>query len=81
MAELRWAMGPTSWLVGTPVLGSAPSLSAAGVAVQAAVCVSAVAVAGVTGFAAADPVAYRYRDEQVREVKERASRSAQEDLT
>ena len=49
--KLRWAMGPTSWLVGTPLLGSAPSLSAAGVAAQAAVGVSAVAVAGVTGLA------------------------------
>jgi putative nucleotidyltransferase with HDIG domain len=49
--RLRWAMGPTSWLVGTPLLGSAPSLTAAGVAAQAAVGVSAVAVAGVTGVA------------------------------
>ncbi|HEY3923158.1 MAG TPA: HD-GYP domain-containing protein [Acidothermaceae bacterium] len=49
--RLRWAMGPTSWLVGTPLLGSAPSLTAAGVAAQAAVGVSAVAVAGVTGLA------------------------------
>ena len=49
--RLRWAMGPTSWLVGTPLLGSAPSLTAAGVAAQAAVGVSAVAVAGVTGIA------------------------------
>jgi putative nucleotidyltransferase with HDIG domain len=47
--QLRWAMGPTSWLVGTPLLGSAPSLTAAGVAAQAAVGVSAVAIAGVTG--------------------------------
>jgi len=59
--KLRWAMGPTSWLVGTPLLGSAPSLTAAGVAAQAAVGVSAVAVAGVTGIsgpalaAAGDP--------------------------
>lgn len=50
--RLRWAMGPTSWLVGTPLLGSAPSLTAAGVAAQAAVGVSAVAIAGVTGVAA-----------------------------
>ncbi|HEY5456427.1 MAG TPA: HD domain-containing phosphohydrolase, partial [Acidothermaceae bacterium] len=49
--RLRWAMGPTSWLVGTPLLGSAPSLTAAGVAAQAAVGVSAVAVAAVTGLA------------------------------
>ena len=49
--KLRWAMGPTSWLVGTPLLGSAPSLTAAGVAAQAAVGVSAVAVAGITGVA------------------------------
>jgi len=49
--RLRWAMGPTSWLVGTPLLGSAPSLTAAGVAGQAAVGVSVVAVAGVTGLA------------------------------
>src|SRR6185437_13689518 len=49
--RLRWAMGPTSWLVGTPLLGSAPSLTAAGVAAQAAVGVSAVAVASVTGVA------------------------------
>ena len=49
--RLRWAMGPTSWLVGTPLLGSAPSLTAAGVAAQAAVGVTAVAVAGVTGVA------------------------------
>ncbi len=49
--RLRWAMGPTSWLVGTPLLGSAPSLTAAGVAAQAAVGVSAVAVAGVAGVA------------------------------
>ena len=49
--QLRWAMGPTSWLVGTPLLGSAPSLSVAGVAAQAAAGVGAVAVAGVTGFA------------------------------
>jgi putative nucleotidyltransferase with HDIG domain len=49
--RLRWAMGPTSWLVGTPLLGSAPSLTAAGVAAQAAVGVSAVAIAGVTGVA------------------------------
>jgi putative nucleotidyltransferase with HDIG domain len=49
--RLRWAMGPTSWLVGTPLLGSAPSLTAAGVAAQAAVGVSTVAIAGVTGVA------------------------------
>jgi hypothetical protein len=49
--RLRWAMGPTSWLVGTPLLGSAPSLTAAGVAAQAAVGVSAVAIAGVAGVA------------------------------
>jgi putative nucleotidyltransferase with HDIG domain len=49
--RLRWAMGPTSWLVGTPVLGSMPSLTAAGVAAQAAVSVGTVAIAGVTGFA------------------------------
>jgi putative nucleotidyltransferase with HDIG domain len=49
--RLRWAMGPMSWLVGTPLLGSAPSLTAAGVAAQAAVGVSAVAVAGMTGVA------------------------------
>jgi putative nucleotidyltransferase with HDIG domain len=48
--RLRWAMGPTSWLVGTPLLGSAPSLTAAGVASQAAISVSVVAVAGVTGL-------------------------------
>jgi putative nucleotidyltransferase with HDIG domain len=48
--RLRWAMGPTSWLVGTPVLGSVPSLTAAGVGVQAAVGVTTVAVAGVTGL-------------------------------
>lgn len=50
--RLRWAMGPTSWLVGTPVLGAAPSLTAATVAAQATVGVTAVAVAGVTGLAA-----------------------------
>jgi putative nucleotidyltransferase with HDIG domain len=50
--RLRWAMGPTSWLVGTPVLGSVPSLTAAGVGVQAAVGVTAVAVAGATGLTA-----------------------------
>jgi putative nucleotidyltransferase with HDIG domain len=49
--RLRWAMGPTSWLVGTPVLGSMPSLTAAGVAAQAAVGVGTVAIAGVTGLA------------------------------
>ncbi len=49
--RLRWAMGPTSWLVGTPLLGAAPSLTAAGVASQAAIGVSVVAVAGVTGLA------------------------------
>jgi len=49
--RLSWAMGPTSWLVGTPLLGSAPSLTAAGVAAQAAVGASVVAVAGVTGLA------------------------------
>jgi putative nucleotidyltransferase with HDIG domain len=49
--RLRWAMGPTSWLVGTPLLGSAPSLTAAGVAGQAAIGVSVVAVAGVAGLA------------------------------
>jgi putative nucleotidyltransferase with HDIG domain len=49
--KLRWAMGPTSWLVGTPLLGSAPSLTAAGVAAQASVGVTAVAVASVTGVA------------------------------
>ena len=53
--KLRWAMGPTSWLVGTPFLGAAPSLTGAGVAAQAAVGVTSVAVAGVTGLAA--PVA------------------------
>ena len=50
--KLRWAMGPTSWLVGTPFLGAAPSLTGAGVAAQAAVGVTSVAVAGVTGLAA-----------------------------
>ncbi|MDQ1493816.1 MAG: hypothetical protein QOG69_299 [Actinomycetota bacterium] len=50
--RLRWAMGPTSWLVGTPLLGSVPSLTAAGVGVQAAVGVTTVAVAGVTGLTA-----------------------------
>jgi putative nucleotidyltransferase with HDIG domain len=49
--RLRWAMGPTSWLVGTPLLGSAPSLTAAGVTAQAAVGVSAVAVASMAGVA------------------------------
>jgi putative nucleotidyltransferase with HDIG domain len=49
--RLRWAMGPTSWLVGAPLLGSAPSLTAARVAAQAAVGVSAVAVAGMAGVA------------------------------
>jgi putative nucleotidyltransferase with HDIG domain len=49
--RLRWAMGPTSWLMGMPLLGSAPSLTAAGVAAQAAVGVSAVAVAGMAGVA------------------------------
>jgi putative nucleotidyltransferase with HDIG domain len=49
--RLRWAMGPTSWLVGTPLLGAAPSLTAAGVAGQAAIGASVVAVAGVTGLA------------------------------
>ena len=49
--KLRWAMGPTSWLVGTPLLGSAPSLTAAGVAAQAAVGVSTVAVASIAGLA------------------------------
>jgi putative nucleotidyltransferase with HDIG domain len=49
--RLRWAMGPTSWLVGIPLLGSAPSLTAAGVAAQAVVGVSAVVIAGVTGVA------------------------------
>jgi putative nucleotidyltransferase with HDIG domain len=49
--RLRWAMGPTSWLVGTPLLGSAPSLTAAGVAGQAAIGMSVVAVAGVAGLA------------------------------
>ena len=53
--RLRWAMGPTSWLVGTPFLGAAPSLTGAGVAAQAAVGVTTAAVAGVTGLAA--PVA------------------------
>jgi putative nucleotidyltransferase with HDIG domain len=53
--RLRLAMGPTSWLVGTPFLGAAPSLTSAGVAAQAAVGVTSVAVAGVTGLAA--PVA------------------------
>jgi putative nucleotidyltransferase with HDIG domain len=53
--RLRLAMGPTSWLVGTPFLGAAPSLTGAGVAAQAAVGVTSVAVAGVTGLAA--PVA------------------------
>lgn len=50
--KLRWAMGPTSWLVGTPFLGAAPSLTGASVAAQAAVGVTSVAVAGVTGIAA-----------------------------
>jgi putative nucleotidyltransferase with HDIG domain len=50
--RLRWAMGPTSWLVGTPVLGAAPSLTAATVAAQATVGVTAVAVASVTGLGA-----------------------------
>jgi len=55
--RLRWAMGPTSWLVGTPLLGAAPSLTAAGVASQAAIGVSVVAVAGVTGLASPAVVA------------------------
>ncbi|HEX7107547.1 MAG TPA: HD domain-containing phosphohydrolase [Acidothermaceae bacterium] len=50
--KLRWAMGPTSWLVGTPFLGAAPSLTGAGVAAQAAISATSVAVAGVTGLAA-----------------------------
>jgi hypothetical protein len=49
---LRWAMGPTSWLVGTPLLGAAPSLTGAGLAAQAVVGVTTVAVASVTGLAA-----------------------------
>jgi hypothetical protein len=49
--RLRWAMGPTSWLVGTPLLGSAPSITAAGVAAQAAVGITTVAVAGAAGVA------------------------------
>jgi putative nucleotidyltransferase with HDIG domain len=51
--RLRWAMGPMSWLVGVPLLGTAPSLTGAGVAVQAAAGMTTVAVAGVTGFTGA----------------------------
>lgn len=50
--RLRWAMGPTSWLVGTPLLGAAPSLTGAGLAAQAVVGVTTVAVASVTGLTA-----------------------------
>jgi putative nucleotidyltransferase with HDIG domain len=49
--RLRWAMGPMSWLVGIPVLGTAPSLTGAGVAAQAAAGMTSVAVAGVAGLA------------------------------
>lgn len=48
--RLRWAMGPTSWLVGTPVLGSAPSLTGAAMVAQASVGATTVAVVGVTGL-------------------------------
>ncbi|MGH8888306.1 MAG: HD-GYP domain-containing protein [Acidothermaceae bacterium] len=49
--RLRWAMGPTSWLVGTPLLGSAPSLTSTAMVTQASVGVTTVAVVGVTGLA------------------------------
>jgi len=49
--RLRWAMGPTSWLVGTPFLGSAPSLTGAAMVTQATVGVTTVAVVGATGLA------------------------------
>lgn len=51
--KLAWAMGPASWLTGLPFIGSAPSLTGAGIAAQAASGVAGVAAASVAGVAVA----------------------------
>jgi putative nucleotidyltransferase with HDIG domain len=51
--KLAWAMGPASWLTGLPFIGSAPSLTGAGIAAQAATGVAGVAAASVAGVAVA----------------------------
>jgi len=51
--KLAWAMGPASWLTGLPFIGSAPSMTGAGIAAQAATGVAGVAVASVAGVAVA----------------------------
>ncbi len=51
--KLAWAMGPASWLTGLPFIGSAPSLTGAGMAAQAATGVAGVAAASVAGVAVA----------------------------
>jgi hypothetical protein len=51
--KLAWAMGPASWLTGLPFIGSAPSMTGAGIAAQAASGVAGVAAASVAGVAVA----------------------------
>ena len=51
--KLAWAMGPASWLTGLPFIGSAPSMTGAGIAAQAATGVAGVAAASVAGVAVA----------------------------
>ncbi len=51
--KLAWAMGPASWLTGLPFIGSAPSMTGAGLAAQAATGVAGVAAASVAGVAVA----------------------------
>ena len=51
--RLAWAMGPASWLTGLPFIGSAPSMTGAGIAAQAATGVAGVAAASVAGVAVA----------------------------
>jgi HD domain-containing protein/cellulose binding protein with CBM3 domain len=56
--KLAWAMGPASWLTGLPFIGSAPSVTGAGLAAQAATGVAGVAVASVAGVAVAAVPSY-----------------------
>ena len=51
--KMAWAMGPASWLTGLPFIGSAPSMTGAGIAAQAATGVAGVAAASVAGVAVA----------------------------
>jgi putative nucleotidyltransferase with HDIG domain len=56
--KLAWAMGPASWLTGLPFIGSAPSMTGAGIAAQAATGVAGVAAASVAGVAVAAVPSY-----------------------